>query len=124
MDKSEGKDWFARTLNNVTEETAKVYKMSRLKLEAGTTNKSRSEKLNLISRRLVELIKAGKIDAAPFEPEYSAILNLEAKAAALEEEIKELKSGLKIGMGRRKDRHDDEEKHDEESEKQEETVLK
>ena len=24
MDKSEGKDWFAKTLNNVTEETAKV----------------------------------------------------------------------------------------------------
>lgn len=123
MDKSEGKDWFARTLNNVTEETAKVYKMSRLKLEAGTTNKSRSEKLNLMSRRLVELIKAGKIDPAPFEPEYSAILSLEAKATALEEEIRELKSGLKIGMGRRKGRHDDE-SHEEESEKQEETVLK
>ncbi len=27
MDKSEGKDWFAKTLNNVTEETAKVYKI-------------------------------------------------------------------------------------------------
>ena len=32
MDKSEGKDWFAKTLNNVTEETAKVYRISRLKL--------------------------------------------------------------------------------------------
>ncbi len=103
MDKSEGKDWFARTLNNFTEETAKVYKISRLKLEIGTANKSRNEKLSLISRRLVELIKEGKIDPAPFEPEYSAILSLEAKTAALEQEIYELKSTLKIGLGRRMD---------------------
>ena len=45
MDKSEGKDWFAKTLNNVTEETAKVYKISRLKLEINSFNKTYDVKI-------------------------------------------------------------------------------
>ena len=47
MDKSEGKDWFAKTLNNVTEETAKVYKISRLKLEINSFNGMDSIQINI-----------------------------------------------------------------------------
>ncbi|MBQ3034037.1 MAG: hypothetical protein IJD28_06630 [Deferribacterales bacterium] len=106
MDKSEGKDWFAKTLNKVTEETAKVYKISRLKLEIVTTNKSCNEKLNLMSRKLVNLIKDGKIDSQLFEPDYSAVLSYEAKIEELQEEIEELKTSLKINMGKTKHAED------------------
>lgn len=106
MDKSEGKDWFAKTLNSFTEETAKVYKISRLKLEIGTTNKSRNEKMNLMGRKLLDLIKEGKIDSELFEPEYSTVLGFDEKVKELEKEIADLKSTLRIGAGRRLDRDD------------------
>ena len=90
MDKSEGKDWFAKTLNTFTEETAKVYKISRLKLEIGTANKTKNEKINLISRKLIALIQNGKIDAELFEPEYSAIIDIDKKILDMETEIEPL----------------------------------
>ena len=79
MDKSEGKDWFAKTLNNVTEETAKVYKISRLKLEINSFNKTYNEKMHKMSKRLLKLIQQGEIDASLFEPEYSSIVQISEK---------------------------------------------
>ncbi len=102
MDKSEGKDWFAKTLNTFTEETAKVYKISRLKLEIGTANKTKNEKINLISRKLIALIQNGKIDAELFEPEYSAIIDIDKKILDMETEIDAIKSNIKLG----KKKHD------------------
>ncbi len=97
MDKSEGKDWFAKTLNSFTEETAKVYKISRLKLEIGTANKTKHEKINLISRKLIALIKDGKIDAELFEPEFSVIIDIDKKILDMEAEIDAIKSNIKFG---------------------------
>lgn len=101
MDKSEGKDWFAKTLNNVTEETAKVYKISRLKLETSTLEKSKHEKMNMLARRLLELIKDGKIEAGAFEPEYTSILAIDDKITEAENEIVKLKDSMKIGFGKK-----------------------
>ncbi len=102
MDKSEGKDWLSKTLNNVTEETAKVYKISRLKLEAASLNKLHTEKLHKISKRLLKLISSGNIDASLFEPDYSGILQIEEKLADIEQEIDAVKNNLKIGFGKNK----------------------
>ncbi len=102
MDKSEGKDWFAKTLNNVTEETAKVYKISRLKLEANSLNKLYAEKLNKMSRRLIKLIANGDIDAALFEPEYSGVIQIKEKMETIEQEIEDIKNNLKIGFNKNK----------------------
>ena len=87
MDKSEGKDWFAKTLNNVTEETAKVYKISRLKLEINSFNKTYNEKMHKISKRLLKLIEQGEIDASLFEPEYSSIMQISEKIEEMEAEV-------------------------------------
>lgn len=107
MDKSEGKDWFAKTLNNVTEETAKVYKISRLKFEMGTLTKSKNEKLSVMARRLIQLIEEGKIDASAFEPEYSAILAIDKKKEDIEQNINNIKNNLKIGFGKKSEDDND-----------------
>lgn len=103
MDKSAGKDWFAKTINNVTEETAKVYRISRLKLELATLSKSKHEKQSVIARKLLQYIAEGKIDLSLFEPEYSAIKNVDKKIDEINKEIIEIKANLKIGFGK----HDD-----------------
>lgn len=103
MDKSEGKDWFAKTLNSVTEETAKIYKVSRLKFELSTIAKAKSEKLNLLGRKVIEYIKEGKIDSKMFEPEYSTIIKLEEKKNNTEKEIDDIRGNIKIGFGSKED---------------------
>ena len=102
MDKSEGKDWFAKTLNNVTEETAKVYKISRLKLEINSFNKLYHEKMNKIGKRLLMLINNGEIDSSLFEPEYSGLMQVKEKIDEMEAEIEGIKGNLKFGFGRKK----------------------
>lgn len=102
MDKSEGKDWFAKTLNNVTEETAKVYKISKLKLEINSFNKTYNEKMHKISKRLLKLIQQGEIDASLFEPEYSSIVQISEKIEEMEAEIEAIKGNLKFGFGKKK----------------------
>lgn len=108
MDKSEGKDWFAKTLNNVTEETAKVYKISRLKLEINSFNKTYNEKMHKISKRLLKLIQQGEIDASLFEPEYSSIVQIAEKIEKMEAEVEAIKGNLKFGFGKKKNDDDDE----------------
>lgn len=108
MDKSEGKDWFAKTLNNVTEETAKVYKISRLKLEINSFNKTYNEKMHKISKRLLKLIEQGEIDASLFEPEYSSIVQISKKIEEMETEIEAVKGNLKFGFGKKKSDDKDE----------------
>lgn len=102
MDKSEGKDWFAKTLNNVTEETAKVYKISRLKLEINSFNKLYHEKMNKMGKRLLMLINNGEIDSSLFEPEYSGLMQIKEKIDEMEAEIEGIKGNLKFGFGRKK----------------------
>lgn len=102
MDKSEGKDWFAKTLNNVTEETAKVYKISRLKLEINSFNKLYHEKMNKMGKRLLMLINNGEIDSSLFEPEYSGLMQVKEKIDEMEAEIEGIKGNLKFGFGRKK----------------------
>lgn len=113
MDKSEGKDWFAKTLNNVTEETAKVYKISRLKLEINSFNKTYNEKMHKISKRLLQLIQQGEIDASLFEPEYSSIMQIAEKIEEMETEIEAIKGNLKFGFNKKKSDNEDEKKADE-----------
>jgi|GEM_PF-3355514 len=108
MDKSEGKDWFAKTLNNVTEETAKVYKISRLKLEINSFNKTYNEKMHKISKRLLKLIQQGEIDASLFEPEYSSIVQIAEKIEKMEAEVEAIKGNLKFGFGKKKSNDEDE----------------
>ncbi len=108
MDKSEGKDWFAKTLNNVTEETAKVYKISRLKLEINSFNKTYNEKMHKMSKRLLKLIEQGEIDASLFEPEYSSIVQISEKIEEMETEIEAIKGNLKFGFGKKKSDDKDE----------------
>lgn len=108
MDKSEGKDWFAKTLNNVTEETAKVYKISRLKLEINSFNKTYNEKMHKMSKRLLKLIQQGEIDASLFEPEYSSIVQISEKIKEMETEIEAIKGNLKFGFGKKKSNDEDE----------------
>ncbi len=108
MDKSEGKDWLAKTLNNVTEETAKVYKISRLKLEINTFNKTYDEKMHKISKRLLKLIEQGTIDATLFEPEYSLIIKISKKIEEMVSEIEAIKGNLKFGFGKKKHSDDNE----------------
>lgn len=108
MDKSEGKDWFAKTLNNVTEETAKVYKISRLKLEINSFNKTYNEKMHKMSKRLLKLIQQGEIDASLFEPEYSSIAQISEKIEEMETEIEAIKGNLKFGFGKKKSNNEDE----------------
>lgn len=108
MDKSEGKDWFAKTLNNVTEETAKVYKISRLKLEINSFNKTYNEKMHKMSKRLLKLIQQGEIDASLFEPEYSSIVQISEKIEEMESEVEAIKGNLKFGFGKKKSNDEDE----------------
>lgn len=108
MDKSEGKDWFAKTLNNVTEETAKVYKISRLKLEINSFNKTYNEKMHKMSKRLLKLIQQGEIDASLFEPEYSSIVQISEKIEEMESEVEAIKGNLKFGFGKKKSNNEDE----------------
>ena len=108
MDKSEGKDWFAKTLNNVTEETAKVYRISRLKLEMNSLNKTYNEKMHKISKRLLKLIEQGEIDGPLFEPEYTSLVQISEKMEEMESEIEAIKGNLKFGFGKKKT--DDDEK--------------
>lgn len=108
MDKSEGKDWFAKTLNNVTEETAKVYKISRLKLEINSFNKTYNEKMHKMSKRLLKLIQQGEIDASLFEPEYSSIVQISEKIEEMEAEVEAIKGNLKFGFGKKKSNDEDE----------------
>lgn len=108
MDKSEGKDWFAKTLNNITEETAKVYKISRLKLEINSFNKTYNEKMHKMSKRLLKLIQQGEIDASLFEPEYSSIVQISEKIEEMETEIEAIKGNLKFGFGKKKSNNEDE----------------
>lgn len=108
MDKSEGKDWFAKTLNNVTEETAKVYRISRLKLEMNSLNKTYSEKMHKISKRLLKLIEQGEIDGSLFEPEYTSLVQISEKMEEMESEIEAIKGNLKFGFGKKKNDDDDE----------------
>ena len=108
MDKSEGKDWFAKTLNNVTEETEKVYKISRLKLEINSFNKTYNEKMHKMSKRLLKLIEQGEIDASLFEPEYSSIVQISEKIEEMETEIEAIKGNLKFGFGKKKSDDKDE----------------
>lgn len=102
MDKSEGKDWFAKTLNNVTEETAKVYKISRLKLEINSFNKLYHEKMNKMGKRLLLLIENGEIDSSLFEPEYSGLVQVKEKIEEMETEVEGIKGNLKFGFGKKK----------------------
>lgn len=102
MDKSEGKDWFAKTLNNVTEETAKVYKISRLKLEINSFNKLYHEKMNKMGKRLLLLIENGEIDSSLFEPEYSGLVQVKEKIEEMEAEVEGIKGNLKFGFGKKK----------------------
>ncbi len=108
MDKSEGKDWFAKTLNNVTEETAKVYRISRLKLEMNSLNKTYNEKMHKISKRLLKLIEQGEIDGSLFEPEYTSLVQISEKMEEMESEIEAIKGNLKFGFGKKKIDDDDE----------------
>ncbi len=108
MDKSEGKDWFAKTLNNVTEETAKVYRISRLKLEMNSLNKTYNEKMHKISKRLLKLIEQGEIDSSLFEPEYTSLVQISEKMEEMESEIEAIKGNLKFGFGKKKNDDDDE----------------
>ncbi len=108
MDKSEGKDWFAKTLNNVTEETAKVYRISRLKLEMNSLNKTYNEKMHKISKRLLKLIEQGEIDGSLFEPEYTSLVQISEKMEEMESEIEAIKGNLKFGFGKKKNDDDDE----------------
>ncbi len=98
MDKSEGKDWFAKTLNSVTEETAKVYRISTIKLEIATLGRSRNEKTSVLTRKLLDLIEKGEIDANLFEPEYSAVKTIDEKRQALEEESNAIRNNIKFGF--------------------------
>lgn len=102
MDKSEGKDWLAKTLNNVTEETAKVYKISRLKLEINSFNKLYHEKMNKMGKRLLLLIENGEIDSSLFEPEYSGLIQIKEKIEEMEAEVEGIKDNLKFGFGKKK----------------------
>ena len=108
MDKSEGKDWFAKTLNNVTEETAKVYRISRLKLEMNSLNKTYNEKMHKISKRLLKLIEQGEIDGSLFEPEYTSLVQISEKMEEMESEIEAIKGNLKFGFGKKKNDDEDE----------------
>ena len=108
MDKSEGKNWFAKTLNNVTEETAKVYRISRLKLEMNSLNKTYNEKMHKISKRLLKLIEQGEIDGSLFEPEYTSLVQISEKMEEMESEIEAIKGNLKFGFGKKKNDDDDE----------------
>ena len=108
MDKSEGKDWFAKTLNNVTEETAKVYRISRLKLEMNSLNKTYNEKMHKISKHLLKLIEQGEIDGSLFEPEYTSLVQITEKMEEMESEIEAIKGNLKFGFGKKKNDDDDE----------------
>lgn len=102
MDKSEGKDWFAKKLNSVTEETAKVYKISRLKLEINSFSKTYNEKMHKIGKQLLKLIEEGKIDSSLFEPEYSSVMQISEKIKEMETEIEAIKSNINFGFGKKK----------------------
>lgn len=102
MDKSEGKDWFAKTLNNVTEETAKVYKISRLKLEINSFHKTYNEKMYKISKQLLKLIEEGKVDASLFEPEYTSMMQIAQKIEEMETEVEAIKGNLNFKFSKKK----------------------
>ena len=90
------------TLNNVTEETAKVYKISRLKLEINSFNKLYHEKMNKMGKRLLLLIENGEIDSSLFEPEYSGLIQVKEKIEEMEAEVEGIKGNLKFGFGKKK----------------------
>ena len=117
MDKSEGKDWFAKTLNNITEETAKVYNVSKLKLEINSLKKTYDEKVVKIYKRVMELIQEGTIDSELFNPDYDHLVKIENKIESLEEEIQGIKGNFKFGFGKNKNKSNKEEKDNNEDEK-------
>ncbi len=113
MDKSEGKDWFSKTLNSVTEETAKVYRMSTIKLEVATLNRMRNEKTTVMLRKLMELLEKGEISAEIFEPEYSAIKSIDNQKQELQEESDAIKNNIKIGFNKQSPKKQEDKKEEE-----------
>jgi len=98
MDKSNGKDWLSKTINNVTEESAKVYTIYTQKLEVSTLKKALSEKHTRLLSKLNNYIQSEKVDKNLFQPEYDDIRSIKEQIHQLNNYSKNIKDNSKLHL--------------------------
>jgi hypothetical protein len=74
-------EWLKESYEKGKEEVLRLTKIAKIKLDIAALRKKRDERLKLLGKKAIELVKSGHIDVDLIEPEYSMIKEVEAQIA-------------------------------------------
>lgn len=74
-------DWLKESYEKGKEEVLRLTKIAKIKLDIAALRKKKDERLKLLGKKAIELVKSGHIDVDLIEPEFSMIKDIDAEIA-------------------------------------------
>ena len=88
-------DWLKESYEKGKEEVLRLTKIAKIKLDIVALKKKKDERLKLLGKKAIELVKQGYIEADMIEPEYSMIKDIEAEISDKHLDIADIKRKTK-----------------------------
>jgi hypothetical protein len=88
-------DWLKESYEKGKEEILRFTKVARIKLDITALKKKKDERLKLLGKKAIELVKEGFIEVDMIEPEYSMIKSIESEILDKNKDITDIKRKTK-----------------------------
>ncbi|WP_265821434.1 hypothetical protein [Geovibrio ferrireducens] len=88
-------DWLKESYEKGKEEVLRLTKIAKIKLDIVALKKKKDERLKLLGKKAIELVKEGYLEVDMIEPEYSMIKSIEAEIADKNLDIADIKKRTK-----------------------------
>ncbi|QAR33156.1 hypothetical protein EP073_07005 [Geovibrio thiophilus] len=88
-------DWLKESYEKGKEEVLRLTKIAKIKLDIVALKKKKDERLKLLGKKAIELVKEGYLEVDMIEPEYSMIKSIEAEIADKNLDITDIKKKTK-----------------------------
>ncbi len=94
MDKNNSLDWFKSKVKSKLDkgknEAVRLSKIGKLRIEISSLNKKKEELMNLLGKKVYQLIEEGKISKEYFEPDFSDAVKIDENIQELIDKIAEI----------------------------------
>lgn len=79
--------WLKETFEKGVDELQKLARTGSIKIDIANLKKKRDERVKVIGNKVLAMIKRGELKAEIFEPDYSYVLDMDAKIEKKEAEL-------------------------------------
>ena len=95
-------DWIKENYEKGKEEVLRLTKITKIKLDIVALKKKKDERLKLLGKKAIELVREGHIDADMIEPEYSMIKDIDEEVRNKSLDIADIKKKTKEDIEKEK----------------------